>query len=198
MAYNAGQPRDRAADERLLSGYLDELRARYPKLRVITKSDSTLCRLIDRTLRVITFGGMRSFLTSFVTTLGHRIYVPDGWERWAPAERYCTLRHEIVHVEQFRRYTFPGMVVLYLLVPPLVGFAPGRAWLEWQGYRETLMATWQVYGPETARSASMQAHIVARFTGPEYAWMWVAGGQVRRWVTRELERLAASPPPPLP
>jgi len=197
MPFTVGQARDRAADEAFYAAYLAELRQLHPKLVVLKKSDSTLCRLIDRTLKVITFGGMRTFLTSFVTTLGQRIYVPDSWETWAPAERYCIIRHEVVHVAQFRRWTFPGMVVLYLLVPPLVGFAPGRAWLEWQGYRETLEATWQVYGPEAARSDSMATHIVARFTGPEYAWMWVSGGQVRRWIARELERLEAHPPPPL-
>lgn len=197
MVYRVPGARDEAADERLLSAYLAEMKALHPKLVVLRKPDSRLCRLIDRTLKVITFGGMRSFMTSFVTTLGQRIYVPADWDRWPAAERYCVLRHEVVHVGQFRRWTFPGMVVLYLLLPLPVGFAPGRAWLEWQGYRETLRATWQVHGRDAARSDRMVAHIVARFTGPEYAWMWVAGAQVRRWITRELERLEASPPPPL-
>lgn len=187
----------RHAHAALLDAYLDELKRLHPKLAVIPKGESRLCRLIDRTLKVITFGGMRGFQTSFVTTLGQRIYVPDDWAQWPAGQRYCILRHEAVHVGQFRRFSFPLMVVMYLLLPLPVGFAPGRTWLEWQGYRETLRAHWQVYGRDEARSRELTEHIVARFVGPEYAWMWVAGSQVRRWVQRELARLEASPPPRL-
>lgn len=187
----------RAAHDALYEAYLAELAQRYPRLAIVPKGQSRLCRVIDRTLKILTFGGMKSFLTGFVTTLGQRIYVPDDWESWPAGQRYCILRHEVVHVEQFRRFTFPGMVLLYVLAPLPVGFAPGRTWLEWQGYRETLRAHWQVDGPAQAKSGAMAEHIVARFVGPEYAWMWLAGGQVRRWIARELDRLEASPPPPL-
>lgn len=187
-----------AAHEALLAAYVDELRAANPRFKLIAKGDSKLCKLIDRTLKVITFGGMRAFQTSFVTTLGQRIYVPDDWPAWPAGERYCILRHEAVHVEQFRRFSLGLMVLVYLLLPLPVGFAPGRTWLEWQGYRETLRATWQVYGRDSARSTATIEHIVARFTGPEYAWMWVSGWHVRRWIARELDRLERSPPPPLP
>lgn len=188
-------PHDRHAA--LYAAYVDELRRLHPRLRIIAKGDSRLCRLIDRTLKIITFGGQDRFLTDFVTTLGQRIYVPDDWDRVPPGERYCTLRHEAVHVAQFRRYTFPVMVLLYVLMPLPVAFAPGRTWLEWRGYQETLRSHWQVYGPAHAKSESMIQHVVARFTGPEYAWMWIAGRQVRRWVVNELARLDQDPPPPL-
>ncbi|MCC6622544.1 MAG: hypothetical protein IT385_14865 [Deltaproteobacteria bacterium] len=188
-------PSDR--HEALYASYLEELERELPRLVILPKGRSRLCRVIDRALRIVTFGGMRTFLTGFVTTLGQRIYVPDDWERVPPGQRYCTLRHEIVHVRQFRRFTFPGMVVLYLLLPLPVGFSPGRAWLEWQAYKETLAAHWQVHGPAYAKSNAMAEHIVARFVGPEYAWMWVSGRHVRSWIARELARLEGHPPPAL-
>jgi len=185
-------PTDRHAA--LYAAYVAELARTHPGLRIIPKGQSRLCRVIDRTLRIITLGGQSQFMTGFVTTLGQRIYVPDDWEQVPPGQRYCTLRHEAVHVAQFRRWTFPGMVLLYVLLPLPAGLAPGRTWLEWQAYRETLRAHWQVYGTSHAKSPALAKHIVARFTGPEYAWMWIVGRHVRRWIARELDRLEASPP----
>lgn len=181
----------------LLAAYEDELRARFPRLRVIRKSDSRLCAAIDRALRLITGGGQARFLDRYVTTLGARIYVPDDWPRWPAGHRYCVLRHEAVHVEQFRRFTWPGMVLLYLLLPLPFGFAAGRAWLEWQAFRETLVATWQVYGRAVAHSPGRVDEIVRRFTGPDYAWMWVHEAGIRRLITRFLSRLDARPPAPV-
>ena len=171
--------------------------ARRRGVIVLSKRDSRLCRLLDRALRWVTLGGQDRFLSEYVTTLGRRVYVPDGWEDVPAGHRYTVLRHEAVHVEQFRRWTWPGMVLLYLLLPLPVGFAAGRAWLEWQGYRETLTATWQLYGPQAARSRALRDDIVARFTGPDYGWMWVRGTMVRAAIARHLRRLAAHPPAPI-
>ncbi len=183
--------------EALYAAYVAELEARWPGFRVMDKRDSPFCRLIDRLLRAITFGGQRGFLTQYITTFGRRIYVPESWERLPAGERYCILRHEAVHVAQFRALTWPGITLVYLLLPVPVGFAAGRAFLEWQGYRETLTATWQVEGPEAARNPALHQRIVARFTGPDYVWMWVRAKTVRAAIARHLARLEQAPPPPL-
>lgn len=175
-----------------------ELEARWPGLRVMPKGESRFCRAVDRALRILTFGGQDRFLDSYVTTFGRRIYVPDRWLELSPGERYCILRHEAVHVAQFRRFRWPGMIALYLLLPLPVGFAAGRAWLEWQGYRETLDAHWQLYGADAARAESLRRGIVRRFTGPDYAWMWVLGRTVDRAIARHLARREADPPRVLP
>jgi len=174
-----------------------ELEGRWRGLRIMPKGESRFCRVIDRALRVLTFGGQDRFLESYVTTFGRRIYVPDSWMRLSPGERYCILRHEAIHVAQFRRFRWPGMIALYLLLPLPVGFAAGRAFLEWQGYRETLDAHWQLYGRDAARAETLHQGIVRRFTGPDYAWMWLLGRTVERAITRHLARLDDDPPPAL-
>lgn len=184
-----------ARAEALYRGLLASLEAEG--IRVVDKRDSRLCLVIDRALRVVTFNRQRNFLTHFVTTLGRRIYVPGTWSEHPATERYLTLRHEAVHVRQFRRYTFAGMTLVYLFLPLPFGLAAGRAFLEWQAYRETLVATWQLLGPAAARSKALEDHIADRFTGADYAWMWLPGGQVRRWIARTLDQLEAHPPPPL-
>lgn len=185
----------RTDTERLYQSYCDELAREHGRLVVIKKGDSGLCKLIDKVLRVLTFGKQNRFLTSYTTTLGRRIYVPDDWERYHPIDRYLILRHEAVHVRQFRRFTWPGMVLIYLLLPVPMGLAAGRALIEWEAYKETLVATWQVKGEMAARDPSLANHIVARFTGADYGWMWVFGGQVRRAIAKTLRALEASPPP---
>ena len=186
--------RREAEHEALLEKWLADLRARDPRVVVLRKGESRFCRVLDRALRIVTFGKQDRFLTSYTTTLGRRIYVPDDWERYPAGDRLCILRHELVHVRQFRRLTFPGMALVYLFLPLPFGFAAGRAFLEWQGYRETLAATWQVHGRAAAYDPGLHAEIVKRFTGPDYAWMWVPGAMVRRAIQRELARLERSPP----
>lgn len=162
---------------------------------VLAKDDSPFSRAIDRALRILTFGRQDRYMTEFVTTIGKRIYTPRRWPEVPAAERYLVLRHEAVHVRQFKRLTLPGMALVYLLLPLPFGLAGGRAWLEWQAYRETLVATWQLRGPAAAKA--LEDHIATRFTSADYAWMWLPGRQVRRWIRRTLAALEASPPPPL-
>ena len=156
---------------------------------LIPKSESRLQKLIDRILRVLTFGGQNRYMSDYVTTLGRRIYLPANWSTLEPDVRYCILRHEMVHVAQFRRYTWPGMALLYIFLPLPFGWAAGRAWLEWEGYQETLRATWEVFGEDAAKSLSLRQDIIRRFTGPDYGWMWVHGKTIERAIDRHLDRL---------
>ncbi|MCA9516055.1 MAG: hypothetical protein KC635_14020 [Myxococcales bacterium] len=174
-----------------------ELEARWRGFRVLSKPESPFCRAVDKALRVLSFGQMRTFLTRYITTFGRRIYVPSDWDRLPAGERYCILRHEAVHVRQFRRLTWPGMTLVYLLLPLPVGLAAGRALLEWQGYRETLVSHFQVYGDDPRHFSRLKTDIVRRFTGPDYLWMWLPGRMVARAIDRTLEQLRAAPPPPL-
>ena len=177
--------------------YIKSLQERFKGFQVIEKSESRLQRVIDRLLRVITFGGQSAYMSEYVTTLGTRIYTPSNWSSRPAAHRYCVMRHEAVHVAQFRRYGWLGMGTLYLLLPLPVGFAAGRAWLEWEAYRETLIATWQVAGKEAAHSEALRADILRRFTGPDYGWMWLRAKTIDAAITRCLAELELSPPEPL-
>lgn len=183
--------------EALYQAYLVELREKFPRFEVIKKGQSRVNRVIDKFLKVITFGGQSSYLTSYVTTLGQKIYVPDDWGEWSPGARYCTMRHEAIHIRQFRRFTWPGMALLYVLLPLPVGFS-GRKFIELPAYCESLTATWQLYGEAEARSDWGMDVKVSQFTGASYAWMWLNGGSIRRAFERHLDGLAIDPPPALP
>ncbi|MEO0324207.1 MAG: hypothetical protein AAF447_14700 [Myxococcota bacterium] len=171
--------------------YVAELRREFPQLRVISKGEDPLSRAIDAALRVLTFGGQSAYMTRYVTTLGQTIYVPADWHARPARERYCVLRHEAVHLRQFRRFGWLGMSFLYLLPLLPLGLAWGRARLEWQAYAETFRAHAEVYGVEAARGPGLRAHVRSQFTGPAYGWMWPFAAQVDRWIDEVLEGLEA-------
>jgi len=176
-------------DQARYEAYAEELRQEFPRFVIRAKRASLGQRLIDRFLRLLTFGGNKSYLTSVVTTLGNTIYVPDGWDRWAPIQRHLILRHEAIHLRQFRRLTLPGMAFIYLVLPVPLFFAGGRAWLELEAYKETLTATWELQGREAAYRKSLHDGIVSRFTGSDYGWMWLWGGSIRRALKRHMKDL---------
>jgi hypothetical protein len=174
----------------LLDGVLARLEGRG--VRLVYKRNSCFQRLIDRALRMLTFGAMRSYLSGYVTTIGTTIYLPDDWERTAPGRQWETLEHELVHVEQFERYGLVGMAVRYLLVPFPIGLAWCRARLEWEAYRVTIRCVAELEGIEAVRAPSFREEIVRRFTGPDYGYMWPFARAVRRWIDGELATIERS------
>jgi hypothetical protein len=178
----------RASQERL-AALLASMSARDRPVRVVAKRDHWHQRAAAKALRLLTFGGQRTYLTSYVTTLGHTIYVPDDFDAWHPDQAWQVLRHELVHVQQFERLGWLGMVVVYGFLPLPAGLAWGRARLEWEGYRETLRAVAESEGLAAARDPALHRHIVARFTGPDYGWMWPFPRQVQRWIDLALREL---------
>jgi len=176
----------------MLKQLLEELASRKWPVRVVEKRAFFHQRLADVGLRLVTFNGQCRYLTHYVTTLGHTIYVPDGFDTWPEAHRYQILRHELVHVQQFERYGWLGMIVLYGLLPLPMLLAYGRARLEWEAYAETLRAVAEVEGIRAARAPALRDMIVKRFTGPDYGWMWPFPKVVKRWIADELDRIESA------
>lgn len=165
---------------------IDELRAEFPAFRIVPKEGDALSRWIDRALRLVTLGGQHTYLTQYYTVLGDKLYVPAGWERAPVTRRLATLRHERVHLRQRRRYTLPGMAVLYFLPILPIGLAYGRARIEWEAYRESLRAIHELEGVDAVRDPALKAWMVERFTGPSYGWMWPFPKAVGRWYDEAL------------
>jgi len=177
--------------------YVAQLRGEFPRLRIIDKADDGLSKLIDVALKAITFGGQSAFMTRYVTTIRRTIYLPEGWRSRTPESRYITLRHEAVHLRQFRRYGLIGTALIYLIPILPMGLAWGRARLEWEAYAETLRATAEVHGIDAARSPTLHEYIRKQFTGPAYGWMWPFDRAVQGWINQvvsdfEVETRAAA------
>lgn len=175
-----------------LATLLEEMRAEFPRFRVICKDESRFQRAIHYALMVVTFGRMREYLDGYHTTIGQRIYVTSDWEDRDPDQRYLTLRHERVHMRQFRRFTFPGMTLLYLLLPLPMGAAYFRARFERQAYEETIRASAAVYGREYVAAPEFRNRIIEQFTGPSYGWMWPFRKRLESWYDSVLDALPRS------
>jgi hypothetical protein len=125
---------------------VQSLRAEIPGFRIMRKDESRFHRAIHYVLIGVTFGRMRTYLDSYQTTIGRTVYVTADWDRLDPDHRYVTLRHEAIHLRQFRRYTLPGMAILYVLLPLPLGLAWFRAHFEKEAYAESIRAAAEVWG----------------------------------------------------
>ncbi|HSO35115.1 MAG TPA: hypothetical protein VLT33_21455 [Labilithrix sp.] len=169
--------------------FLDEIRVEFPRFRIRKKRTSLLQRAIHVALAVLTLGGQRVYLTRYHTVLFGTLWVPDAWDTMSDADQYILLRHERVHLRQRKRMGDVWMSFVYLLPFFPLFFAWGRARIEWEAYAETIRATAEVLGIEAA--ANLRPHIVRRFTGPEYGWMWPFPKAVNRWFDEALADVRA-------
>jgi hypothetical protein len=176
----------------LTGRFIETIRDEFPTFRIVPKHGHSLSRAIDLALKVLTFGGQRSYLTRYHTVIGNTLYVPPTWEQMSDVDRVILLRHERVHLRQRRRYGSFLMTFLYLIPFFPLGLAYGRARIEWEAYEETLRATAELRGWEAACSPQLRAHIVARFTGPDYGWMWPFERSVQGWYDRALGGLSSA------
>jgi hypothetical protein len=140
-------------------------------------------------LRVVTFGRMRNYLDSFQTTIGKTVYVTADWDDLPADRRYVTMRHEAVHLRQFRKLTLPVMAVLYVLLPLPMGLAYFRARLEKEAYAETIRAAADVWGRAYASSPDHRKYVIDQFMGASYGWMWPFRADLERWYDRILATL---------
>lgn len=147
-------------------------------------------RAIHHLLRVVTFGGQSHYLDSYVTTLGRFIYVTPDWDQRTHADRYATLRHERVHVEQFRRYGFLPMAIAYLLLPLPFGLAWCRMRLEREAYAESVRVAYELGG--RLGTERIKAHVLRQFTSGAYGWMWPFPRALARWYDALVARLENS------
>ncbi len=173
-----------------IEGMLAEIAAEFPRFRLVHKSDSQLMSLIDRFLRILTLGRQSRFLTEYHTVIGYSLFVAPTWESLGDTERIVLLRHERVHLRQCRRFGLWGMTLLYLLPIFPVGLAYGRARLEWEAYSETIRALFELRGACVLSDTRLREHIVRRFIGPDYAWMWPFRTTLDKWYDRLILELS--------
>ena len=174
------------------------LRAEFPGMRIVRKDQSALHRAIHQLLVVVTLGKMRDYLDSYQTTIGQTIYVTSDWDDWPADERYVTLRHEAVHLRQFRRFTLLGMGLAYVLLPLPLGLAWCRAAFEKEAYAETVRAAREVWGHAHVARPAFRDNIVEQFVSASYGWMWPFRGAMERWYDRVLQGLDAEARPRVP
>lgn len=117
---------------------------------------------------------------TFTTTIGSTMYVGPLWYKRSSRSKYRNLRHELMHVRQFYcwplgRWAAPLnhvlMALCYLLVLPIV--LTMRARFEREGYKQTLLVEYELYGQISEERMEGNARWLAdTFGGPAYLFMW--------------------------
>src|SRR5260370_39231256 len=98
--------------------------------------------------------------------MGRTIYLGTDWEGRGVEDRWMTLRHERVHLAQFRRFGLLPMAIAYLLLPFPVGLSWCRMALEREAYAETVRSAFQLGG--RAATDRLRAHVIRQFTSGSY------------------------------
>ncbi len=170
--------------------FVREMIEEFPSFRIVKKRGDRLQHAIDRFLRIVTFGGMKTYLTRYHTVLFGALWVPDTWPEMNDLDRYVLLRHERVHLRQRKRMGDVVMAFVYLVPFFPLGLAYGRARIEWEAYEETLLATAEVYGLPAAYA--LKSFLFARFRGPDYGFMWPFEGSLERWFSASMKKVEAA------
>jgi hypothetical protein len=166
-----------------------EIKREFPDFDVIKKTDSKLMKLIDVFLKMITFGQMKTFMTSFITTLGANVYVTEKWEFTRLVDKVEVLRHERIHMRQAKKYGRFLFSFLYLLFPLPVGLAYFRKKFEQEAYEESIRAIYQYHGEKAASSLQVKEFIISQFTTANYFWMWPFKKSVEEWYDATIKKI---------
>jgi hypothetical protein len=172
---------------------LNDIKKEFPDFMIVKKTQSKLMTFINGFLKVITFGQMKTFMDSFVTTIGNTVYVPDSWDSKSPAGKAITIRHERVHMQQSKKYGRIAFSLLYLLTPLPTIAAYYRTKFEKEAYEESLKAYNEYYGKKFFTQA-LKDNIVQHFTTAEYFWMWPWKKSVEKWYDDVVEDITKNNP----
>lgn len=174
-----------------LAQFTADTKAEFPDFGIRMKNTSTLMKVISVFLLIVTFGTQRVFMTNYITTIRHTVYVPNDWATWTDPSKVAILRHERVHMRQAKKYTFPLFMFIYLFFPLPFFLAWGRARLEMEAYTESMRAVVDINGPAILDDPKYKKSITDQFTTGMYGWMWPFSSVVSGWYDAAKKQIQA-------
>lgn len=173
----------------MLAELCTEIKSEFPDFGLVPKSESGFMKAINAFLLAATFGQLNRFMTSYITTIGHTVYTPSGWDQMEEVSKVVVLRHERVHMRQQRRYGRLLFSFLYLLPFFPLFLAYWRRKFEMEAYEESMRAEVELRGTAVVFSSQYRDWMVSQFVGPQYGWMWPFKGAVTRWCMDTVEKV---------
>jgi len=178
----------------MIEALLKEISAEFPDFKTVSKPDSRLMRALSWFLLIVTFGTQKAFMSSYITTIGHTVYVPAGWDLRPEEGRVEVMRHERVHMRQQRRYGRVLFTFLYLVPFFPLFLAYGRAKLEMEAYAESVRAKAQLRGSAYVQTKEFKAWLTSQFVTGSYGWMWIYKPTVVKWIDKAIADAVAEFP----
>ena len=142
--------------------FVDEIKAEFPKFELVKKEDSKFMKFLYA-VTLMRFWNPY-FREDYITTIFGKIYMPA--RLIGTGVGYDILRHERVHLRDARR--FPVLFELSYILFPLPAVFTMRAYWEYRGYCESLLAEYDRYGYVSHGAIE---YYVSLFAGPQYLWM---------------------------
>ena len=132
---------------------LDRVQEEIPGAQVVLHQNSRLMTVVHWILRVIF--RQKNVSRNYVTTIGRTIYVPNTFNKWPNDSKYKVLRHELIHLRQFRKwpFSFLGIKGLWRINALIFGFCyltvfPAkitmRAVFEKEAYKQSMLAAYEL------------------------------------------------------
>jgi hypothetical protein len=179
-------------ERQTLDELLAEITKEFPTFELIPKSGSTFMKVLDFLLKLITFWQMNSFMTTFTTTIGEKVYTSSSWEVLTEVSKIITLRHERVHMRQKKKYTSFGFSFLYLFFPLPIGLAYFRKKFEMEAYAETIRSLALYHTLSVVKRVKVRGWLIDHFLTSQYFWMWPFRSSVERWYDGVVEELESA------
>lgn len=184
-------------------------------VEIAPKEDSWLMRRINNIIGFFNPG----FMDNFITTIGKTVYFPKAMLGPDQNESvWSVMPHETQHGMQFKRLTLFGAALVYLFPHWLAllsllalgaiwgdwGYllclinlvwlapwpAPGRKWMEMQGYALTLLVMYEEYRARGYEDeVTVPPYVIRQFTGPNYYFMWPSKSRVQAELNEWLEKV---------
>ena len=140
-----------------------------PGFEVKYKSEAWHQRLIGFLLRIIN----NQYMTSYVTAMFGKIWLPSNAIYWTASTRYSIYRHEFIHLLDAKKWSFL-MSFSYLVLLPTV-FTMRSFW-ELRGFVQNMITEYEQTGDITGATLDW---IVSQFVTSKYFWMYPFRNKLR-------------------
>lgn len=157
----------------------------FPKFKIVNKENSKFMRLCNLALLILSFGRMKTYMTNFVTTVGYTVYVPHEWYLM---DREVILRHERIHMLQYKRHGRLWFSFSYLFLLPMF-FAYFRTKAEQEAYEESMRADAETFGIDALEDLFYKDRMIKHFTSAQYLWMWIREKDIYNWYDKTVDKL---------
>jgi hypothetical protein len=117
----------------------------------------------------------------YTQTIRKTIYLAGNWDTYTEFSQLEVLRHERIHLLQFKKYTAPLFAFLYLFIFFPIGLAYFRAKFEVEAMTEQLQAAIENRGLITINREAMKKHWVEVITGRSYLYSWPFRKTAEKW-----------------
>jgi hypothetical protein len=157
---------------------VEQLKTEFSKFQLVEKEDSKLMKFLNFFIKLWN----PDFMERYTMVLGYKVYMPPGQRN--TLQGYEILRHEAVHMRQFRKWWLL-QTISYGILPIGPAF---RAYWEYQGYCESMKTRielgWSV-------DDTYIDWVVSQFTGPAYLFMWPFKASLTKKFKAERAKLLA-------